>query len=71
MIATQPEKLRILNVLCPNDTSSEEINSSRLLKKISLVRKIMRKYSIERIPSLFVVAEESKYRIKTKEWKRK
>jgi hypothetical protein len=71
VISIQAETLRTLNIISLNDISTEEITSSRLLTKISLVPKILRKYSIERIATLFVVAEEGKYRGKTKEAKRK
>jgi hypothetical protein len=54
--------LCFLSTICPSDTSSEEITSSRFFK-ISLVPKIPRKYSIEKIATLFfIVAEEGKYR---------
>jgi len=57
-ISIQVETLRTLNIICPTDNSSEEITSSRLLKKISLVPKILRKYSIERIASPFVALKK-------------
>jgi hypothetical protein len=59
------------NIIRLNDTSSEEIISSRLWKKIILVPKLLRKYSTERIATLFVAAEEAKYRGKSNESKRK
>jgi hypothetical protein len=51
--------LNIPSTILPCDTSSEEINSSRLLKKIILVTKTMRKYSNVKIASLFFITEEA------------
>ena len=43
----------------PFDTSPEEITSSTLLKKLSLGPKIPRKYSIEKIATVFFITEEA------------
>jgi hypothetical protein len=50
--------LKTLSTIFSSDISPEEITSSRLLKKISPVPKIPRKYPIEKISIVFFITEE-------------
>ena len=58
-ISAEPS-LSSLNTILFSDNFPEEITSSRLLKKISSVPEISRKYSFEKIATLFFITEEAK-----------
>ena len=51
--------LSTLSTILPSDTSPEEITPSILLKKISPVSKILRKYPIEKIAIVSFITEEA------------